>query len=163
MRMFHIYKGESEKRKLSKQERLMERNQKLYELGLRINQTLNLNERLRLPSRLRLFRRFCARHPKKVFGICYALMIPFVVLTFCVEWGSAEQEKSVLDAPNVVSSMRAVESRNSQVREESRQLFEKASQLKHEIDSLMSIKELSHEDSVLLASKLRQLDAIISK
>ncbi len=164
------YKGESRaEKKQRKQERLMERNQKLYEFGLRINQTLDLNHRFRLHTRLRFFRRFCAKHPKKTFVLCYAMMVPLIALTIFFEMGRAEEVdvkdgyESVLTAPNLVSNMRVVHNRNELVREQSRQLFDKATILKHEVDSIMAICDKSHEDSVLLASKLRQLDALISK
>lgn len=126
-------------------------------------------ERLRLDERIGAANQWASDHPKRFFG--YVIGVSAVILALTIIMGLHTPEprqpevsprvSSGGDVGAVISGMREIHAGKAAINETVMRAKEMGDRIKHELDSLNSLPVKSHQDSIDIRQKGKQLERII--
>lgn len=132
-----------------------------------------LKTHLRYNERVEKANIWAALHPKRFFCIVLGASAIILASSFWIGRTPSGNDSFATQAPKpapspdrgierVIGGMRQIHSNNDMIRATVIRAKMMGDQLRHELDSLRSLPVKSHQDSLLMAQKGKQLEGIIS-
>lgn len=128
----------------------------------------NLSNKHRLNLRIRILNRKIAQRPK--YYMKYFVWIYAVVFVWCmvasIYSGRNEQKENLIPSKTIAEVSKTTEGFNmihqlkNAEKKETKKIAISVVQLKNDIDSLMKLKERTHEDSISIIRKFRQIEIL---
>lgn len=140
-----------------------------------------INKFLKLNNKVNALNEWAAANPKIFFGCSLGIMA-LVVITSFISLGatyyyrdnhqqvqeqsqnSQKEQEEVLGTPEVfqnINHLRSIDATKKQINTDTRELVMKGKALSNEVDSLMSLPEKTHEDSVRIVQDYNAVQSIV--
>mgnify|MGYP001030459253 CR=1 FL=1 len=124
-----------------------------------------VGRRYRVAARIRKANSWAKRHPRRTFGyvVCSLLLIlAFDIIITGARMESQEPNlQSIVKVEPVFNGFRTIQRGKEDQRRRIAEMAGDGQALKHELDSLIAITDKSHDDSIAIIQRYRQLEQIV--
>lgn len=124
-----------------------------------------IGTRYRLAARIRKANSWATRHPRRTFGYVVGSLLMILVCDIIVTGARMESQEpelqSIAKVEPIFSSFRTIQANKEAQRRRLMEITGDGQAVKHELDSLIAIPRKSHDDSIGIIRRYRQLEQIV--
>ena len=124
-----------------------------------------IGTRYRLAARIRKVNSWATRHPRRTFGYVVGSLLMILVCDIIVTGARMESQEpelqSIANVEPIFSGFRNIQANKEAQRRRLMEITGDGQAVKHELDSLIAIPRKSHDDSIGIIRRYRQLEQIV--
>lgn len=124
----------------------------------------SLNKRHRIAARIRLANRWATKNPKKTAAHVVSSLLVMFVMNIIVTGARLESQEpklsEIAQVEPIFDGFRRIQANKETHRNRIADLTRQGNELRHDIDSLMSIPSKSHDDSIKIVTRYKQLEQV---
>lgn len=125
----------------------------------------HFNEKFRLPARIRIANMWASKHPRSFTFISVGALLLVFVFDLVFSFGNVSKEKdsasNIVSMEPVLSPLRGIQNIKKVQSASMQELAHESVSIKRELDSLIALPEKTHEDSMQIRKKYRQVSIIV--
>ena len=124
-----------------------------------------IGARYRLAARIRKANAWATRHPRRTFGYVVGTLVMILVCDIIVAGARMESKEpdlqTIAKVEPIFSGFRTIQANKDAQRRRLLEITGDGQAVKHELDSLMAIPKKTHDDSIGIIRRYRQLEQIV--